>query len=344
MTGPAATEPPPAPAARRERLLGHLALGGSVVGIGSAFIFVRVSDVDATSTLMLRMTAATLMLGALMTPRERRPRPREISGRDLALLILAGVVSGFDLLANQWSVSYTSVANAAFLMNTTPVFVLALAWLLHRERVAAATLAALALALCGGALVVLGGAGDAPSGVHFYGDGLAVASAALYAVALLMTRRLRERLPTLLIMIVNSLTIAVILAPIALTTSRPLVPAHPAGYLVIVAYALVSQLLGHGLMTYALRTVNPALASMSGLLRPVVAAFLAWLILGEDMDPLQLCGGAVLLVALFFFQRTRTPAAPAVPDAAVPDAAVPDAAVPETADPAPEPQPTEPAL
>jgi hypothetical protein len=53
------------------------------------------------------------------------------------------------------------------------------------------------------------------------------------------------------------------------------------------------------------------------------------------MDPLQLCGGAVLLVALFFFQRTRTPAAAP---------AVPDTAVPETADPAPEPQPTEPAL
>lgn len=96
----------------------------------------------------------------------------------------------------------------------------------------------------------------------------------------------------------------------AIATSDPLLPKTFAGYALVFGYALVSQLLGHGLMTYALRTVDPALASMSGLLRPVVAAILAWLILGEGMGPLQFLGGAVMLFALYCFQRAdaNTPA------------------------------------
>lgn len=314
MTNQAEMQARPAPTTR-DSLLGHLALGGSVLGIGSAFIFVRLSEVDATSTLMLRMVAASAVLGACLAPRGLTPRLRATRGRDLGLLMAAGVVSGLDLLANQWAVNYTSVANAAFLMNTSPVFVILLTWLLYRERVAASKLVAVLIALVGGALVIIGGGSAAPGGFHLLGDGLALSSAALYAASLLMTKQLRERVPTTVIMIVNSLTIAVLLGPVAWATSQPLLPQSAGGYLLIFTYALVSQLMGHGLMTYALRTVDPTLASMSGLLRPVVAAVLAWLILGEGMGVLQLVGGLVLLIALGVFQRAgsgrrRPPATP----------------------------------
>ncbi|NML52998.1 EamA family transporter [Streptomyces sp. R302] len=291
------------PSTRTERVRGQLALAGSVVGIGSAFIFVRLSEVDPTATLMLRMLAASMMIGAVLAPRSATVRVRDIRGRDMGLLVLASIVSGLDLLANQWAVSYTSVANTAFLMNASPVFVLLFAWLVYRERVAVLKLVAVGIAVVGGTLVVAGGGDRAPSSLHAFGDGLALTSAALYAVFLLMTKRLRERIPTSVIMLTNSLVIMVMLAPVAFLTSDPLLPKSAAGYALVFGYALVSQLLGHGLMTYALRTVDPALASMSGLLRPVVAAVLAWLILGEGMGPLQFLGGAVMLFALYCFQR-----------------------------------------
>ncbi|WP_405938544.1 DMT family transporter [Streptomyces sp. NBC_00726] len=295
---------------RTERVRGQLALAASVVGIGSAFIFVRLSEVDPTATLMLRMLAASMLIGAVLAPRSAAVRVRDIRGRDMGLLVLASIVSGLDLLANQWAVNYTTVANTAFLMNTSPVFVLLIAWLVYRERVARMKTVAVAVALVGGTLVVAGGGDRAPSSLHALGDGLALTSAALYAVFLLMTKRLRERIPTTVIMLTNSLVIMVMLAPVAIATSDPLLPKTFAGYALVFGYALVSQLLGHGLMTYALRTVDPALASMSGLLRPVVAAILAWLILGEGMGPLQFLGGAVMLFALYCFQRAdaNTPA------------------------------------
>ncbi|MEV8597893.1 DMT family transporter [Streptomyces sp. NPDC052012] len=306
-----------APPAPRERYLGYAALAASTVGVGSALIFVRLSEVDPTSTLMLRMVVASVLLGAVTVPRAGSARWSDMRSRDVTLLVVSSLVAGADLLANQWSVHYTTVANTAFLMNLSPVFVLLLTAVVLRRRVALAKLGIVLVALTGGALVVLGGA-DRPSigQHHFLGDALALSSAALYAVFLLMTQHLRERIPTALIMVTNSVVIMLMLAPVALLTSDPLLPHSAGGYALIFVYALVSQLLGHGLMTYALRVVDAGLASMSALLRPVVAVVLGWLVLDEAVGPLQVVGGLVILAALCGFQlldsaRRRPGPAPA---------------------------------
>ena len=297
-----------APAARtrgeRDRLLGYLALAVSTVGVGSALIFVRKSQVDATATLMLRMLFASLIVGAMTAGRQEKVRFADIRRRDLGLLVLSSLISAGDLAANQWSVNLTAVANTVLLMNLSPVFVFLLGWLVFDERIAMRRVLALGLALAGGVLVVSSGGDHLAFSAdrNLLGDGLALASAALYAVYLIFTKQLRERLPTTVIMLGNTLVIMAVLAPIAAATSHPVLPHDWQGYLLIACYALVAQLLGHGLMTYALRTVNTTLASMSALLRPIVAVLLAWLILGEDIQGLQVVGGVVILGSLAWFQ------------------------------------------
>ncbi|WP_255950791.1 DMT family transporter [Streptomyces odontomachi] len=308
-------------AAARERALGYLALAASTIGIGSALIFVRLSEVDPTSTLMLRMVVASVLVGAVTVPRGGGTSLRDVRPRDLTLLVVSSLVAGLDLLANQWSVHFTAVANTAFLMNLSPVFVLLLTWLVLRQSVALAKQAIVLVAIAGGVLVVMGGADRPAIGPHhFFGDALALSSAACYAIFLLMTKHLRERIPTTLIMITNSLVMTVMLLPLALLTSDPILPHSFGGYTLIVVYALVAQLVGHGLMTYALRVVDAGLASMSALLRPVVTTVLAWVVLDEAVGALQVVGGVVILAALCGFQvldarrRTDPSAAPVPPE------------------------------
>lgn len=285
------------------RLFGYIALAVSIVGVGSALIFVRLSEVDPTATLMLRMAAASVMLSAIMAPRKQVTSWSNVSLRDLGLLVLSSVVSGLDLLANQWAVHYTSVANTALLINLSPVFVLLISWLVLRRSTSILRLVAVMFALCGGAIVIIGG-GKLPSlpPNHMFGDALALLSAFLYAVYLLMTRDLRQRVPTFVVMLTNSVVIAAILLPVTLATSSPTLPRGLGGYAIIVTYALVSQLLGHGLLAYALRTIDADLASVSALLRPVVAMVLGWLVLAEGVGFLQIVGGAGILASLFWFQ------------------------------------------
>lgn len=287
----------------RQRVLGYVALALSVVGIGSAIIFVRYSEVDPTATLMLRMAAAALMLTAVTVPSGQAAAWSDVSARDLGLLAVSSMIAGLDLLSNQWAVHHTSVANTALLINLSPVFVLALAWVFLHQRISRLRIAAVAVSVAGSIVMVIGG-GEAPSFPenHLLGDGLAVLSAFFYAVYLMLTKDLRARVPTSVVIVANSVCIAVMLAPVAIATSSPVLPETFGGYLLIVVYALVAQLLGHGLMAYALRSVDVNLASLSSLLRPIVAVVLGWVLLDEGVGVLQAIGGLGVLAGLAWFQ------------------------------------------
>lgn len=289
----------------KERALGYAALAVSTVGVGSAVVFVRLSEVDATATLMLRMILASALLGgAAALPGREMGRGSTWSPRDLGLLLLSSVVSGLDLLANHWSVHHTAVANTALLMNLSPVFVLLLSWLVFRQTISSQRTLAVTVALAGGAIVVLG-SGEAVSlgRGHLLGDGLAVLSAMLYAVYLLITKSLRSRLTTPVIMFANATVIGVMLLPVALTTSSQVLPRGFGGYAIILGLVLVSQFLGHGFMAYSLRVLDAGVASLSALLRPVVAVVFGWLILGEGLGLVQMAGGAIVLAGLGWFQH-----------------------------------------
>ena len=71
-------------------------------------------------------------------------------------------------------------------------------------------------------------------------------------------------------------------------------------------------MLGQGLIAYALAHL-PATFSAVGLYAQVIAAAgYAWLMLDERLAPMQLLGGAVVLVAIAFARSARRPARAAV--------------------------------
>jgi drug/metabolite transporter (DMT)-like permease len=295
------------PAQRPRRLFSYLALAGSVVGIGSAVIFIRLSEVDATSTLMLRMVVASMIIGGMAAPRRVRTVRARPSRRDLALLGLASVLAGLDLFANNWAVNLTSIASTVLLANLTPVFVLLIV-LLTGGRVSRWQVAAVALAVIGAAVLMSGDSSVAGApGIRLLGDGLALLSAVVYAVYIMMTKGLVARIPTTLVLLANSVVTAALLAPLAFATSPQVLPRSLSGYAIILGYALVSQLLGHGLLTLALRTVDATLASVSVLLRPLVSVVLGWLILGEALHSRQVLGGVIVLAALAWFEFGSPP-------------------------------------
>ncbi|WP_431878182.1 EamA family transporter [Amycolatopsis sacchari] len=72
-------------------------------------------------------------------------------------------------------------------------------------------------------------------------------------------------------------------------------PWHPPVWLLLVAVALLSTVFAYGLGTSALRYLPAAVASVLGLLEPVVATASAWALLGEALSWVQLAGAVVLL-------------------------------------------------
>jgi drug/metabolite transporter (DMT)-like permease len=115
---------------------------------------------------------------------------------------------------------------------------------------------------------------------------------------MLAVKHVRRTQTTLAVMVGSCAASAPLLWAAAVLSGETLLPASAAGWTVLVGLALVSQVIGQGLIAFAFRHLPAAFSALSLLLQPVVAAVLAALLLGEDLSLLQAGGGLVVLVGI----------------------------------------------
>ena len=90
----------------------------------------------------------------------------------------------------------------------------------------------------------------------------------------------------------------------------------PADWRIWVAMALVGligTLLAHGLFVFALRTIRPSSAGIVSTAEPVFAGLIAFLILGDRLQPLQVMGAAVIVAGIIIVQAGGSAARITVP-------------------------------
>ena len=275
------------------------ALFSGATGIAFAPIFVRLSRVGPSTTAFWRMALALPLLGvwALWEKKKNPETPYPQTGKECLLLLLPGLFFAGDLAIWHWSITFTTVANATLLANFSPIFVTWGAWLLFRERVSFRFLLGMALALAGA--VTLMGSSVHLSGRHVAGDVLGILTAVFYSGYLLTVTRLRNRYSTAAIMTFSGISCCLALFLIAGASEQDLLPGTWEGWLVLIGLALVSQVGGQGLITYALAYLPAPFASVGLLLQPMLAALLAWICLKETMGGMQGLGGIMILWGIF---------------------------------------------
>jgi drug/metabolite transporter (DMT)-like permease len=277
-----------------------LLIGGAAIG-GSP-IFVRLSEVGPMATAFWRVALALIPLvvwSQLRNGAATDKPPQRLS--DYAMLVLPGVFLAIDLGAWHLSLTMTSVANATLLANVAPVFVTLASWALFRSPVSGVFLGGLVTAIAG--VVVLKGGPAALGGGDLAGDGIAIIAAMFYAGYILAIGRLRSRFATNRIMLWSTASAAVCMLPMALFTEPSLLPPSAFGWAMLLGLAFVSHAGGQVAITYALAYLPPAFSSLTLLLQPVVAAFLAWLLLSEPVGLMQAIGGAIVLVGILIARR-----------------------------------------
>ena len=136
------------------------------------------------------------------------------------------------------------------------------------------------------------------------GDALAVLTAALYAAYIMLIGWVRQRYATAVIMIWGSLAAALFTLPVALFLEPSLLPTTVFGWAMVFGLSWISQAGGQSLITFALAWLPAAFSSLTLLIQPVVAAILAWVLLGEALTPMQMIGGLVVLAGIFLARKS----------------------------------------
>jgi drug/metabolite transporter (DMT)-like permease len=272
-----------------------VALFAGAAGIAGSALFVKVSEAGPISTGFWRVCLALPVLWAWAAWDARR-HPRPTSAKDLKLMLFAGVCFAGDLGFWHCSILLTSVANSVLLANVAPIFVTLAAWLLYRHRPSGHFLAGLTAALAGMFLLLRGdfhGGGSA-----LLGDALAVVTAMFYAGYQMTVSRVRATVSTARLMAVSATVVALILLPIALVSGEQFFPVTPRGWVLLVGLALISHVIGQSLIAFALAHLPGTFASVALLVQAVMAAALAWVLLGETLTLLAIVGGILVLAGI----------------------------------------------
>ena len=250
----------------------------------------------------LRFTAAAALLTLIVYAREGSLAPPRGSFWKLAGLGLVGntvyqllFVVGLDL---------TTAANTALLISTTPVLVALLGALLRVERITRHVGAGIALAFAG-IVFVLASRGLALSLDTLAGDLLVLCASLLWALYTLGVRALGGGISALritaLTMLLGVPGLLLAGAP-QLARGEWLAASWPAW--AGLAYAAVFALVvAYAIWNASVRAVGSSRTAVYSCLIPVVAALVAWPVLGERPAPAQGLGAALIIAGILLTWR-----------------------------------------
>ena len=221
---------------------------------------------------------------------------------------LPGVLFALSMITGFASVKMTSIANATLITTIQPVLVLFVAPKMFGERLRPRQILYSACALAGVLVVVLAAAST--SGAHLSGDLLSVANVTIWTSYFVLSKKRRlAGVHSWSFLSAVFIWSAVVVLPYGFMFSNDLGDMTNGDWGRIVAMAVGPGVVGHGLMTWAQSHVDVTLASLLGLMSPVISTALAWAILDQSLTLWQSGGAVVVLVSLAFLVREqRTPA------------------------------------
>jgi len=292
---------------------GVLALALTGVLWGSLGIAVRMLQDAGLSPAVIafwRMVCACLVLAPLIGARGLRDL-RAAARRPRRLLAVSLGSLAFQLLYFL-AVRDVGVAVATLVtLGLAPVAVLVHEAVEERRVPGPRTLAVLACALTGLALVVSASGGDAVTAPDpLRGLAEAAASGLAYAATTVVSGPLSARLGAFRIIAATSAVAVVLLLPAALVAG-PGIPLTPRVVGGLAWLGVVTTVVAYGLFYAGLRTTPGSVAMVLTLLEPATAVVLAALLLDEPLTPRGGAGAALLLLAvavLYLAAPRREPA------------------------------------
>ncbi|MGV9661963.1 EamA family transporter [Nocardia niigatensis] len=298
----------------------RISIRGRAIGWGLAsWAFFASSGPLATAVMAAGWSPAAVtsvritLAAALLVPVVALVRPRALRFRRADLWLLLGYgalgVAGVQLLFFV-AVERVPVAVAMVLVNLAPALVALWVQIVRRTRLPGPVWLGIGLAVAG--LVVVAQVWRS-TGLDLLGIAAGVASAICSAGYFLLGRHGANRHDpaglTAVGLTIGALVMAIFTPPWILPSQLLTAPATLGGlqvpaWLVLPALAVFGTVVPYLAGLRALRDLPPASASVLAVAEPLIAAVLAWLMLGQTLGLLQIAGAAIMLIGALLVQLT----------------------------------------
>ncbi|MDA7729952.1 DMT family transporter [Gammaproteobacteria bacterium] len=274
-----------------------LALGATLIGF--APIFVKWSDLSPSWILFYRMLLTLPFLVLLNLFINKR---FSFKVRNKSTIIYTAIASaGFtiDLILWHWSMGITSVSNATIIINSAPIFVAFLTFLIFKQRLEKIFLISFLITYAG--IVGLIFFSNNYANGKVIGDLMCLLAAFFYAIYLLVISRLGKE-SSLTIIFYTTFFCCLFSLPFAFIESGLSMPSTKFEWTNLLLLALLCQFGGQFLITYGISNISASDGSIGLLLQPLTATILAAYIFNELINTSQL---VFIFIALFGIYLAR---------------------------------------
>ncbi len=280
------------------RYLAFAALLGGNAALAVGPWFVRMTDSGPIAAGFWRLTLALPLL-ALLAWRSNQPL-RGFSTKLWLAIVAAGLLFALDLASWHIGIATTRIANATLFGNSGSIILMMWGFIMLRRLPRMAESAAIALALAGSALLLGRSAQLDPAALT--GDLLCILAGFFYAFYVLLLRDAKATLGHWSLLFYASLAGAPLLLAIALGIDEPLWPTDWTPLLIL---ALLSQVIGQGLLVLCLNRFSPLVIGLALLTQPIVGALAGWLVYNEQVGWIDALGMLAIGAALVLARRNE---------------------------------------
>jgi drug/metabolite transporter (DMT)-like permease len=282
------------PAVSRGGAVAALVFGNVALALGPWSV--RLADSGPVSAGFWRLFLALPLL-ALFARRSGQPLAGYGSKAWIAVAA-AGVLFAFDLASWHIGIGKTRLANSTLFGNAGSLILMVWGLVAARRRPRLLELAAVTLALAGSA-ILLGRSLDIDTET-LIGDLFCILAGFFYAFYILLLQDARDRFGGWSLLFHSSLAGAPVLLGIALWLREPV---WPHNWWPLVALMLLSQVIGQGLLVYALRHFTPLVIGLALLTQPAVSVLAGWFAFGETLGWLDAVGMLAVAGALVLARK-----------------------------------------
>ncbi len=214
---------------------------------------------------------------------------------------LAGVVFAVYIVSWVFSVRNTTIACATVISDIHPVFVVAIMYLIFKEKLKRTSLIGIAMAIMGCAIIFA-------SDLFGFGNGLtgnlfALLTALSTGIFLIIGSVVRKEMSAIQYLLHYNVSCFITVGIVAILTETPLTGYPLSEYFFIFLLAFVVTIMGHGVMGWSLKFLKPSFVSLAFLLEPVFAGVIAFLLFSELPTILQTIGCIVIMSGIYLYNK-----------------------------------------
>ncbi len=284
------------------KIKGQMSLGVAIIAVSGAAIFVRFCISSAVIIAFWRLFFALMFLFPLILKQEIRNQFKPlINWNYLKIFILSGFFLSLHFFSWFLSLEYTSVAASVIVVNSSPIWVIILSFLIFQEKISKYQFIGLILVFIG--LFFISLVSDLQQSSNKVNEGilLALFGAIMFAIYLIIGKQMRSRytIPNIPYVFIVNLSCTLFLLLIAIFLRENVLSFHINELIWFIALAIGPSLLGHALLIYSMKYISAQTVSLAVIGETIGASILGWLILKEYILWPTLMGGVFVITGIY---------------------------------------------